>query len=296
MNKPKLTNILAMFIFGSVGIFVRAVPLPTAQIALARGAVGGFVMLVFGLAAYRKIDLAAIKKNLWILVASGIAIGVNWMLLFEAYRRTSIPVATICYYFAPVLISLISPLMLREKLSAVKLVCVVAALGGLMLIVGANGSLASDDLSGILFGLGAAVLYTIIVILNKFLKDIKGVERTFMQLTVAAAALLPYVLLSGASNPAGLADLGATAITALCVLCVVHTGIAYLLYFKSIDKLPGQTVALLSFIDPVSAILLSWLLLGEAMGALQVAGGVLVLGAASASEVYVAYKAKQTKI
>lgn len=279
MERPRLSLVLSMLIFGSIGLFVRLVPLPSAAVALCRGGIGALVLFGAGALGRRRMDWSAIRRNLPLLIGAGLALGVNWILLFEAYRYTSVSVATVCYYFAPVLVALASPLLFRERLSPLRLCCVGVALAGLGLLL--SGSLQDGSAAGVLLGLGAAVLYALIVLLNKFLQDIGGIERTFTQLGGSALSLLPYVLLTG-----GFAGFRPTPLSfsALGLLCLVHTGLAYLLYFSAVGQLPGQTVAVLSYIDPVFAVLLSALVLREPLTLLQIAGGALILGAALLSE------------
>ncbi len=286
MRHPRLVNLTAMLIFGSIGLVVRMIPLPSDQIALARGLVGCIVLMIFGLLVYRKMDWQAIRRNLKTLVLSGIGLGFNWVLLFEAYRYTSISVATICYYFAPVLVTLLSPLLIREKLSGLRLVCVLLAMLGLILVV-SPGFAGAANLKGILYGLGAAAIYCSLIFLNKSLKEIGGIERTFVQLGVSAVAMTPHVFLKGRFEFSGFTP---TSWVALAAICVIYTGLAYFLYFSSFGYLPSQTVALLSYSDPLTAILLSALLLRETLTPFQWLGGALVLGATLVGELWTARK------
>ena len=183
MNNPKtsrLCMIFAMLVFGTVGIFVRYVSLPSSVIALVRGVIGTAFLL--GLAAVRKQkpDKTAIRSNLLLLVASGVCIGFNWILLFEAYRYTTVATATLCYYLAPVFIILLSPLVLREKLTLKRFVCVCAALFGMALVSGAAGISDRRELVGVMFGVGAAVLYATAVLMNKKMGEISGFDRTLV--------------------------------------------------------------------------------------------------------------------
>ncbi len=279
--KHKVVYLFSMLIFGSIGIFVRWIPLPSAAIAFTRGGVGCLLLCAVGLLFYRKTDWAAIRRNLVILVFSGIALGLNWIFFFEAFRYTTISVASVCYYFAPVLIVLLSPIVLKERLTGGKLLCVLVALIGLVCIAGANDSAPINHVVGVLFGLGAAVMYAGVVLLNKKLTDISGIDRTMTQLGIATVALLPYILLTSAFK--GIV-LDTRAVVSLIILCVIHTGLAFLLFFISIEKLPGHTVALLSYVDPLFSIVLSVMVLGERMTPLQIVGAVLVLGATLAGE------------
>lgn len=277
-RSAKLQMLFSMTLFGTIGLFVRAIPLPSSAVAMIRGFVGAAFLLAFTYLRGGKVSLDAIKKNLALLCLSGAAIGVNWILLFEAYRYTSVATATICYYLAPVFLVLSAPLTLGEKLTAKKLVCVaLALLGSVFLTGGADGG----SLRGIACGVGAAVFYASVMTLNKKLKDISAADRTLVQLAAAGTCLLPYVLLTE-----NIASWSATPLQLLllAVVGMMHTGYTYSLYFGAIEKLPTQTVALYSYIDPLVAVLLSALVLCEPFTLQSAAGAVLVLGSTLWSE------------
>ena len=276
----KLT--LSMVIFGTIGIFRRYIPLPSSLVAMSRGLTGMLFLLLVMLLRKRGMNRAAVRRKLCMLCLSGAAIGVNWILLFEAYNYTSVATATLCYYLAPMFVILASPLVVGERLTAKKLICVLAALLGMVFVSGVlESGGGSSDLKGVLLGLGAAVLYASVVLMNKQLGDVPAYDRTIVQLGSSAAVLLPYVLLTE--------DMGALTFTPntiglLLVVGIVHTGIAYALYFGSLMQLKAQTAASLSYIDPVVAVLLSALVLREQMSLLSGLGAILVLGAAVVSE------------
>ena len=228
-------------------------------------------------------DMGAIKRHLWILLISGGFIGLNWVLLFESYRYTSVAVATLCYYMAPIFVMLVSPILLKEKLTVKKVICVLVALTGMVFVSGVLDGGISDisELKGILFGLGAAALYASVVMMNQTLGEVPTYDKTIMQLGAAAVVLIPYILL--------VEDMSAVELTPLIILMlvivgIVHTGIAYALYFGSMNGLKAQTVALFSYIDPIVAIVLSALFLKEPMTIYSGIGAVLVLGATMISE------------
>jgi RarD protein len=275
----KVYFIISMLIFGSIGLIVRGIPLSSSQIAMVRGFIGSIFLIVAALVMKKKPSFKKIKRNLVFLIASGAALGFNWILLFEAYRNTSITNATLSYYFAPVIVVFLSPLILKEKLTFRKFLCILAAIIGMFLVArtGGDGSLASDELLGIGFGLGAAFLYALVVILNKLIKNMGGLDTTIIQLTIATLILIPYVLLQGAV-PFNLLE--TSAIIKLLLLGLLNTGLAYLLYFSSVQRLESQTVAIYSYIDPISAVLMSAIFIGEKISGLQLIGGILILGSA----------------
>ena len=282
-TRARLGLIISMAIFGTIGIFRRQIPLPSSFLAMTRGFVGALFLLLVMFLLRKKPDKAAIRKNLLLLIISGGCIGFNWILLFEAYNYTSVATATLCYYFAPTFTILLAPLVLHDKLTRKKLLCVILALIGMVFVSGfwETGLSGAGELRGVLLGLGAAVLYAAAVLMNKRMSPIGAYDKTTLQLFFAAVVLLPYVLLTGAAE--GLSFTPFTLLM-LAIVCIVHTGICYALYFASFEHLPAQTLALFSYIDPVVAVLLSALLLHESMTVFTVIGAVLILGAAIWSE------------
>lgn len=283
MKSSKGIYIIAMLLFGSIGLFIRNINLSSGQIALVRGMIGSIFLLAACPLMKQKFSIKAIKTNIILLILSGSAIGFNWILLFEAYKYTSIANATLSYYFAPVFIMLLSPLLLKEKLNFLKLLCIIGAVAGMFCVVGNGGETGKNDLIGIGYGLCAAVLYASVVMMNKFLKGLSGLETTLIQLSTAFLVLLPYILLT---EKVHIFTLERKSLLLLLVVGIVHTGIAYLLYFTAIRSLRGQTIAVYSYIDPISALLMSGIILGERMTLLQLAGGILILGATLVNEFY----------
>lgn len=273
LNTAKLKMLASMAIFGTVGIFVNYIPLPSAQIAFCRAVLGFVFLLAVTLITGKKPAWDSLRRCFPLLLLSGAALGGNWILLFEAYRHTSIPSATACYYLAPMFLVLAAPL-LKERLTARKLCCVAVAFIGMVLVSGVLTSTA--QLAGILMAIGAAVLYASVMLLNKRLTELPAYDKTLVQLGVAAIAILPYMLLS---KPVALPTEPAVWVL-LLVVGIVHTGIAYWLYFGSVKALSTQTVAVFSYLDPVVAIVLSAAVLQQIPDGFGIAGCVLILGSA----------------
>lgn len=280
-NAAKLQLLGAMGIFGTIGIFTHYIALPAAAIACLRGVLGVAFLLLLMVIMGKKPDTKAIREKLLLLCVSGAAIGFNWLLLFEGYRY-SVPTATVCYYMAPLFMILASPLV-GEKLTAKKLLCVAVALVGMVFVSGILSGMQTQGqlLYAVLFGLGAAVLYASVILMNRKLNIVPAYDRTVVQLSAAALVLVPYVLLTDGFDFAALNTLGWIF---LVILGIVHTGFAYALYFGAMGKLKTQTVAILSYLDPVLAIILSALILKQSMDAWQIVGTILVLGSALYSE------------
>lgn len=282
--KNRIEFIGSMLIFGSIGVFVRNIALPSIDIAFLRAVIGSVFLLFAGYVMKQKISLKAIRKNSWLLILSGSAIGFNWILLFQAYKYTTISNATLSYYFAPVFVVLLAPIFLKERLTIIKTICVVAAMGGLFLIVGfGSGDMGGsyNHFKGVMYGLSAAVLYASVIMMNKFIKDLSGYETTLVQLSIAALVLLPDIVYQHnlVHNKIGISACGF-----ILILGIVHTGIAYLIYFSCLKKLEGQSIAILSYIDPISAVMMAAVFLGESITMVKLIGGVLILGSTFLSE------------
>ncbi len=282
MKSAKLQLITSMSVFGTIGIFVHYIPLSSASVAFARAVLGFAFLLAITFATGKKPSGAAIRKNLLILITSGAAIGFNWILLFESYKHTTVSTATVCYYLAPLLLLLFSPL-LGERLTAKKLLCVAVALIGLVFVSGVvdTGLPSFAEIQGVLLGVGAAILYASVMFLNKKLSPISAYDKTIVQLGSSAVVILPYLFLT---EPLAFPALTGVQWILLLVVGIVHTGISYTMYFDSLKKLDTQTVAVFSYLDPVIAVLLSALLLKEHMSISNIIGTVLILGSALYSE------------
>ena len=273
--------IASMLIFGTVGIFRRSIPLPSAFLAFSRGILGGLFLLAF-LRLRKKDGARRLPPGLLLpLAGTGAMIGFNWMLLFEAYNHTTVAVATLCYYMQPTIVILLSPLVFRERLTGRKAVCALISIAGMVLISGVTDGGGSRDMTGILLGLGAAALYAGVVIMNKKIKGADAYQRTTVQLLAAGSVMIPYLLLTD-----GFSGVVFTPTTLLLLLAVglIHTGAAYALYFGSMEGLAIQSIAVLSYIDPVSALLFSALLLREPLSLMNIIGAVLIIGSAMISE------------
>ena len=267
--------VFAMVIFGTLAPFVRNIGVSSGELALYRAVMGAGLIGIYLLAKGKNPFSGGLKREILLLLLSGGAMGINWILLFQAYRYTSVSTATLCYYFAPVIVTALSPVLFRERLTRKQLFCFAVATLGLVLITGLEPSAGSANLTGILFGLGAAVLYAAVILLNKYIRSTAGIQRTFLQFLAAIVTLIPYVAATGGVT---LSRLDGTGWMCLLVVGILHTGITYCLYFSSLKALPGQRAAILSYIDPLVAVLISVTVLREPMTWQQALGGGLILG------------------
>lgn len=272
---PRLMLIASMTIFGTLGIFVRNIPVSSGELALYRAVLAALLIAVFLLLTKQRIPFANIKKEVPLLLASGVAMGINWILLFEAYKYTTVSVATLSYYFAPVIVTVVCPVLFKEKLTGKQIICFIMSTLGLVLITGIGDIGSGNDFVGILFGLGAAVFYATVILLNKFIKNVKGIHRTFLQFLSAIVILVPYVIMTSGVT---LGNLNGIGWVNLLIVGLIHTGVTYCMYFSSLEELPGQKAAILSYIDPLVAVMISVTILGESMTLWQMIGGILILG------------------
>ena len=275
--------ILSMFIWGSIGIFRRYIPLPDGFVALSRGVIGALFLGLLMLFTKKRVNWRAARQNLIPLCISCVCLGMNWMLFFKANMLTTVAAATVCYYMAPVLITLAAPFVLKERLTPKKVVCVFAAVLGVVFVSGLLQSGENAQLPGIFCGLGAACLYATVMLMNKLMKGIDALDRTFIQLSATSVVLFLYSAIFEFKELTFVAMDG-KAIAFLLLIGIVHTGVAFIWFFGSIPRLSAQTSALCSYIDPVVAILLSAIILKESLGALGIIGAVLVIGAALVGE------------
>jgi len=281
--KSNIQFIVSMVIFGTIGLVVRNIDLTSSERALLSSLIGCLFLSILFFIMKKKFSWHLIKSNASILIFSSIALAGNWVFLYQSYDHTSIANATLGYYFAPVFVMLLSPFVLKEPLSIRKMACVTVAVIGLVFIVG-DGMSASktDDLLGLFYGLIAAAFYAALLLLNKFIKAIEKLELTIFQLGITALLLMPYVFLTCGF---GIFHVTSSSIPFIFILGIFNTGIGFWLFFSGMENLKGQSIAMLSYVDPFVAILISALILQEHMTMLQMLGGALLLASTFVSEI-----------
>lgn len=282
--KLKIYFILSMMIFGTIGVFVRYIDLASSEIALLRGFIGSLFLLAIAIANKQNISWTKVKKNIPVLLLSSFALGFNWIFLFQAYKHTTIANASLSYYFAPVFVIVVSPIVLKEKLSLKKAVYISIAVLGMFLIVqnSGKGSGEYNHLLGICYGITAATFYATLMLTNKFIKDMNGLETTLLQLSLATIILIPYVFVTEEVN---LFRITGFSVVCIIILGIIHTGLGFYLFFYGMQGLKGQSIAALSYIDPVTSLFVSFIVFGENMTVVQVIGAVLLLGSTFISEI-----------
>ena len=278
-SKNLILFVASMVIFGTNGLIVANISLGSAEIVLMRTFLGSLFLLAIVLVK-RSFSFADLKADLVPATMGGAALGLNWVLLFSAYRSAGVGLSTLTYYCGPIIVLALSPVLFREKLTWNKLLAIAAVAVGMFCITG-DIEPGSDVQTGILFGGGAALLYASLIVANKRVKRLSGLNCAMYELIVAFFVVLIYLLASNVKLPVIPA---AEDIVWVLAIGLVNTGLAYYLYFSSLQKLPGQTVALVCYIDPLTALLVSGAFLGEKLFAVQIAGAVLILGGACLGE------------
>ena len=278
-SKSLIFFVASMVIFGTNGLIVANISLGSAEIVLMRTFLGSLFLLAIVLVK-RSFSFADLKADLIPATIGGAALGLNWVLLFSAYRSAGVGLSTLTYYCGPIIVLALSPVLFKEKLTWNKLLAIAAVAVGMFCITG-DIEPGSDVQTGILFGGGAALLYASLIVANKRVKRLSGLNCAMYELIVAFFVVLIYLLASNVKLPVIPA---AEDIVWVLVIGLVNTGLAYYLYFSSLQKLPGQTVALVCYIDPLTALLVSGAFLGEKLLGVQIAGAVLILGGACLGE------------
>lgn len=281
-KKARMSLIIICVLFGTIGTFSRFIEIPSTFICMVRSFLAVLTMLVILIIKKQKLDIKGIKANFLLIAATGICMCFNWGFQFESFKYTSIATATLCYYMQPVFFVLGAALIYRERLSLKKAICIAVAFIGMIFVSGViETGFDIGELKGVIFAVIAALFYAIILLITKSFKNVSTLDTTFVQLSITAIAMLPYVLIT---EDVGSLHFTLKGIICVVILGVVHTGIAYSIYFETIQKLEAETVGIISYIDPVVAIFLSTFFLGEPLSIMGLIGAALILGATAVSE------------
>lgn len=275
--KYYLMFVAAMLIFGSNGVFASMLDMSGAQLVLMRTLIGGAVLLIIILISRSRTPKEVLIREKWRLLFAGVCLGANWALLFEAYNLMNVSLATLTYYTAPVLVLVLAPFVLKERQNSLAYVGMLVVVVGMLLVVGTDFGEGGVTVTGLVVGLGSAVFYAMLMLVNKKISGVSGLNLTFIEIIIAAVILLPYVFATSGGMPL---PTDARGIFALLFLCTVNTGFACWLYFSSMNRLPAKAVALMGYFDPVSALVFSAVFLDERLSTVQFIGAVLVLAGA----------------
>lgn len=282
MDKYKLKYISAVFIYGTIGMFIHYVNLSSEIVVLARGIIGSLFILLYLKISKQTLNKEAIKRNAKYLILSGVALGLNWVCLFASYQVSTVAVGSLCNYMAPIILIALSPMLYKEKISFKKLLCVVGAVVGIILVSGILEVNSSVNPLGVVLGLCAAFGFVMIVIFNRKLNGVSVYDKVVVQLGTSALTVLPYALINNIGKPF---VVDTRSLIIIVILGIFHTGFAYCLYFGSINEIPVQTMAILGYIEPVMSVLISAFLLSEPISLYGIIGAILILVSACMSEI-----------
>ncbi len=279
MKSAYISYILALLLFGSNGIIANYIDLSSTEIVLYRTFIGSLLLLFFFFITKNKWTFYKNKKHFFFLILSGISMGLSWMFLYEAYNRIGVSISSLLYYCGPIIVMALSPVIFRERLTKRKLTGFLVVFIGIVLV---NGNLISEynNLFGLFCGIMSAIMYSFMVIFNKKAAKISGLENSLLQLAVSCLTVAAFVLFRGNFS----ISIPQSSILPLLFLGIVNTGIGCFLYFSKLEKLPVQSVSVLGYIEPLSAVVLSVIVLNESMNVVQIIGAVLVIGGAVYAE------------
>lgn len=280
MKSDSIKYLLAVTIYGTIGLFIRYVNASSEFIVFCRGTIGSLFIAIVMLIKRQKIDFKAISSNLSLLAMSGVCLGLNWVFLFSGYKR-ALALTSLCNYTAPIFVVIISTLFLKEKINFKQIICIITSFVGVVLISGIFDS-RGVDLYCIVCGMLAAACFVGLVLLNRRFKNIKDLDKTIIQLAFSAITVLPYMVINS-SIPT---SLDTTSIIILILLGIVHTGIAYILYFSSIDTLPVEEVAVLGYIEPALSVIIGILILQETSSLFSIIGAIVIIVSAILIELF----------
>lgn len=282
MDKYKIKYLFSVIIYGTIGFVLHFVNLPSEIVVLARGAIGSLIIYIYLKVNGHSLNTFAIKKNDKYLILSGIALGLNWVFLFASYRVSTVAIGSLCNYMAPIILIVLSPFLYKEKLNVKKILCVIGAIIGIVLVSGIIEVNNNVNIEGIVLGLLAAACFVLIIVFNRKIHDLSVYDKVVVQLLVSALTTLPYAIFNNINT---VFVLDTKTLLLVLLLGVFHTGFAYCLYFGSINEIPVQSVAILGYIEPVLSVIISATLLSEPISIYGIIGACLIIVSACFSEI-----------
>jgi drug/metabolite transporter (DMT)-like permease len=272
--------IVALLIFGSNGVIVSHIAMSSSEIVLCRTVIGGICISIVSLLHHERLAVKGHHQQLFFLFIASIALGANWLFLFEAYQHIGVSLATLACYCGPVIVMILSPFLLQEHLTVPKLLGIIAVCIGMICVNGID--VANSGLSwGLFCGIMAAASYAILIMAAKKTAGISGMVCSAFQLIIASVMVAIFLAVTG---PAAITLTGET-VFYIILLGLFNTGFACYLYFMGLQNLPAQTASIYSYIEPLSALFFAAVFLGEALSLLQLTGAVLILGGVMAAEI-----------
>lgn len=281
MKQAYIKYILGLLLFGSNGVISAMIALNSYEIVLTRTVLGSAFLILLMLISRQKLQIFRYKKEIPYMLLSGVALATNWIFLFEGYAQVGVSITILLCYCGPILVMLVSPFFFNEKITAPKIIGFCAVMLGMVFINGQSLQ-TGKSLWGIFCGIMAAITYVFMVISNKKATHITGLENSTIQLFISFIAVAVFVVCKQGFT----LNIQSSDWIPILVLGILNTGVGIYLYFSPISKLPVQSVAICGYLEPLSAVVFSVLLLHEAMLPLYIIGGILIVGGALFGELF----------
>lgn len=282
LKTERIKLILIYATYGTIGTVTYFIPLSSSAIVFYRALLGGLFIIFLTCMRGASINIKSMKENLPILILTGFFMGLNWVFQFEAFRVSTVAIGTVCYNTMPIFLLIIASIMFKEKITFKSIICIIVASIGVVLVSNViNTGIRSNEVLGCFYGILGAIFYALIVTYNKKLNQIETHDKVIFQFLFSAFIMFVYVMLGKDDSlffNQGISQKDLTiGILCLLLLCFFHTGFCYVHYFNAVSRLKAETVAILTYIDPVVALFLSYFVLREQATGLQILGAMLIL-------------------
>lgn len=266
IRKEYTKYILSLILFGSNGIIAGFISLPSTEIVFWRTMIGSILLVLIYIMKEKKCYIKINNKDVLYVTLSGISMGISWIFLYEAYNLIGVSLSSLAYYCGPVIVMVLSPLLFGEKLTIFNIIGFQAVILGAILV---NGDISKNvNNIGVIYGGISAVAHAFMVIFSKKSKMKNGIENAMIQLVFSFFTVVIYFgITEQFSLKMTLSDL-----FWIVILGVFNTGVGCYLYFSSISKLSVKTVSVFGYIEPLSAVLLAVMIIGERMSVIQIIG------------------------
>ena len=291
MKRAYLKYIFSLLLFGTNGVVASYISLSSYEIVFFRTLVGSLMLVSIFIFSKREVSFKKYKKQTFFAILSGVAMGLSWMFVYEAYKQIGVSIASLVFYCGPIIVMIVSPILFKEKLTLPKILGFITVFCGVLLV---NGQIShgGNIKFGLFCGAMAALMYSLMIIFNKQAKDIVGLEISTIQLVAGFVVVAVFI----GFKQGFVIDVPASSWIPIFILGLVNTAIGCYLYFSSISDLPVQTVAVCGYLEPLSAVVFSVLILGEVMSLPQIIGAVLIICGAIFAECSDMIFAKNKKI
>lgn len=291
-NVEKIKLVFIYITFGTIGLVTHFIPLSSPAIVFYRAIFGALFIIISTYAVGDSINLKSILDNFVVLIFTGLFMGLNWVLQFEAFRVSSVAIGTVCYNTMPIFLIIIASIVFQEKMSYKTIICIIIATIGVVLVSNVmNTGIKSSAVIGSVYGILGAIFYALILTFNRYLSDISTRDKVVFQFVFSAIIMAIYIIFISKSSFIFDSTVKTsemfTGIICILLLGIFHTGFCYIHYFNAVAVLKAETVGLLTYIDPVVALFLSYFVLKENMSFLQIIGAIMILGSTLVNELII---------